>query len=113
MLVRAEPERISRDDDFAAWVLDQAKVLRRLKPRAIDWEALAEQLDEMYAQFTTDLLSDLRVVLQHLLKLQFQPGDNELKQRARGWKVSATEHRNRIAFILAGSRSIRKSSRNS
>jgi len=108
MLARSEHEGHSREGDFTAWVLDQAKLLRRHRPNGVDWEALAEQLDEMYAQVRADLLSDLRVVLQHLLKLQFQPGYNELKRRARGWKVSATEHRNRIAFFLGGSRSIRK-----
>jgi hypothetical protein len=108
MLARTEQGKLSREEDFPAWVLDQAKALRLHKPRAIDWGDLAEQLDEMYTQVTADLVSDLRVVLQHLLKLQFQPGDNELKRRSRGWKVSATEHRNRIAFILDDSRSLRK-----
>jgi hypothetical protein len=108
MLARTDQERPSRDEDFPAWVLEQAKVLRRHKPRVIDWEALADQLDDMYAQVEVDLESDLRVVLQHLLKLEFQPGDNELRRRARGWKVSATEHRNRISFILRRSPSLRK-----
>jgi Domain of unknown function DUF29 len=108
MLARTEQERISRDEDFPAWVLDQAKALRLHKPRAIDWEALADQLDDMYSQVEVDLQSDLRVILQHLLKLQFQPGDNELKRRARGWKVSATEHRNRVSFFLGRAPSLRK-----
>ena|SRR5579862_122784 len=108
MLERSEHSTISRDDDFVAWVLDQAKSLRRHKPREVDWKSLAEQLDEMYAQATADLLSDLTVILQHLLKLQFQPGDNELKRRAREWKLSLTEHRGRIEWFLHGSRSMRK-----
>jgi len=108
MLARTDQEKISRDEDFPAWVLDQAKALRLHKPRAIDWEALADQLDDMYSQVKVDLGGDLRVILQHLLKLQFQPGDNEWKRRARGWKVSATEHRNRVCSILEDSRSLRK-----
>ena len=108
MLARSEQERISRDKDFSVWVLEQAKVLRLHKPRAMDWEDLADQLEEMYAQIKVDLESDLRVILQHLLKLQFQPGDNEWRRRARGWKVSATEHRNRVSFILDGSPSLKK-----
>ena len=108
MLARNNHERPSREEDYPAWFLDQAKALRRHKPRELDWASLAEQLEEMYAQATGDLLSDLRVVLQHLLKLQFQPSDNELKRRARGWKLSATEHRNRIDWFLRHSRSVRK-----
>jgi hypothetical protein len=108
MLTRTDQEKISRDEDFPAWVLDQARILRLHKPRVIDWEALADQLEEMYSQVKIDLESDLRVILQHLLKLQFQPGDNEWKRRARGWKVSATEHRNRVSLILEDSQSLRK-----
>jgi hypothetical protein len=108
MLARTEQQRPSRDQDFPAWVLDQAKALRLHKPRAVDWEALADQLDDMYSQVKIDLESDLRVILQHLLKLQFQPGENEWKRRARGWKVSATEHRNRVSLILEDSQSLRK-----
>jgi hypothetical protein len=108
MLARSEHEKTSRDKDFSAWVLEQAKILRLHKPGATDWGELAEQLEEMYAQIMVDLESDLRVILQHLLKLRFQPGDNEWRRRARGWKVSATEHRNRVSFILDGSPSLRK-----
>lgn len=108
MLVRSEQPKVSREADFPAWVLDQAKILRRLKPHGLDWEDLAEQLDEMYAQIKVDLESDLRVILQHLLKLQFQPGENELRRRARGWRVSVIEHRSRVASILEDSRSLRK-----
>ncbi len=108
MLVRSEQTKVSREADFPAWVLDQANILRRLKPRGLDWEDLAEQLDEMYSQIKVDLESDLRVILQHLLKLQFQPGDYELKRRTRGWKLSVDEHRSRVASILEDSRSLRK-----
>jgi hypothetical protein len=108
MLARSEQENISRDADFSAWVLEQARILRLHKPRAINWRDLADQLEEMYAQIEVDLESDLRVIMQHLLKLQFQPGDNELKRRARGWKVSATEHRNRLTTVFRRSPSLRK-----
>ena len=62
----------------------------------------------MYTKVLADLASDLRVVLQHLLKLQFQPGDNELTRRTRGWKLSTIEHRARTEIILDGAPSLRK-----
>ncbi len=98
---------IEISDDFVAWLLDQSSALRERRVFALDWDNLAEELDEMYAQLQVDLDSDLRVILQHMLKLQYAPSNIEWERRARGWKVSATEHRNRVAFILGKSPTLR------
>ncbi len=49
------------------------------------------------------LESALEVLLSHLLKLQYEPSDNERRLQARGWKLSVAEQRNRVSDILAGS----------
>jgi hypothetical protein len=67
---------------------------------------LAEELEDMYANLELDLESDLIRVLEHLLKLRFEPSQIEFDRRARGWKVSAIEHRGRIATILRKSKTL-------
>jgi hypothetical protein len=100
-------EKPAYDDDFAAWLLDQANQLRVRKPKFIDWEQVAEELEEMSVRLRHALSSDLEIVLQHLLKLQYEPSPNEWRGRSRGWKLHATEHRNRVNDILEDSKTLR------
>ena len=60
------------EETFSAWVLYQANELRTLKPIGIGWEHVAQELEEMAARIRHALVSDLEVVLLHLLKLQFE-----------------------------------------
>ena len=52
------------------------------------------------------LVSDLVVVLHHLLKLQYETSANEWRGRSRGWKLHATEHRGRVNDFFEESRSL-------
>jgi hypothetical protein len=96
------------DDDFAGWLVDQASALRERRTFSLDWDNLAEELEDKYAQLEKDLESDLRIVLEHLLKLQFEPSENEWKGRSRKWKVDTIEHRARIDTILKKSPKLRQ-----
>ncbi len=53
------------------------------------------------------LVSDLVVVLHHLLKLQYETSPNEWRGRSRGWKLHAAEHRDRVIDFLEESKSLR------
>jgi hypothetical protein len=96
------------DDDFGRWLVDQASALRERRTFSLDWDNLAEELEDMYAQLEKDLESDLRIVLEHLLKLQFEPSENEWKGRSRNWKVHTIERRARIDTILEKSPKLRQ-----
>lgn len=97
----------SREGDFYAWLLAQAKELRVHQPAAIDWEELAEELEEMAARTRDALTSNLEQLFIHLLKLQFEPSENERRIRGRQWKLDAMEHRNRVNDLLGDSRTLR------
>jgi hypothetical protein len=97
----------SRETDFYAWLLAQANELRAHKPDAIDWEELAEELEEMAARTRDALTSNLEQLFIHLLKLQFEPSENERRLRGRQWKLDAMEHRNRVNDLLSDSRTLR------
>jgi hypothetical protein len=94
------------ENDFGGWLADQVKVLHSRQYELLDWDNLAEELEDMYANLELDLESDLIRVLEHLLKLQFEPSDIEFDRRARNWKVSVIEHRGRIATIVRKSKTL-------
>jgi hypothetical protein len=94
-------------EDFSAWLIEQASALRAHRWSALDCDHLAEELEDVYAHLKRDLTSDLRVLLEHLLKLQFEPSIHQWKRQSRGWKVDAIEHRARVVTILENSRSLR------
>jgi hypothetical protein len=93
--------RVSYDDDFNAWTLDQAARLRRERPRTIDWENLAEEVESLGRSDKRALGSGLKVVLEHLIKWRYQP-----EKRSESWSDSIEEHRDRIARIIADSPSL-------
>jgi len=93
--------RVSYNDDFHAWSLDQAALLRRERPGTLDWENLAEEIESLGRSDKRALGSDLKVILEHLIKWRYQP-----EKRSDSWRDSIEEHRDRIARIVADSPSL-------
>ena len=84
------------DTDFHGWLLDQAAALRARDHEALDWDHLAEELELMGARERRELRSELKILLLHLLKLKFQPGQ---LHRHHSWRNSIVEAREQIADI--------------
>ena len=76
------------DRDFYAWAMRQAALLRSGKLSSADIENIAEEIESMGRSENRELISQLAVLLTHLLKWQFQP-----KKRGDSWKSSITEQR--------------------
>ncbi len=93
--------QVSYDRDYFAWTQDQAARLRRERPGALDWENLAEEVESLGRSDKRALGSDLKVVLEHLIKWRYQPD-----KRSESWSDSIEEHRDRIARIIADSPSL-------
>jgi hypothetical protein len=91
----------SYERDFYAWTAEQARELRRLKPERIDWENLAEEVESLGRSDKRAIGSDLKIVLEHLIKWKFQP-----EKRSDSWSDSIEEHRDRIARIIEDSPSL-------
>jgi hypothetical protein len=104
--MRAANEKPSRDENFSAWLLDQARELRTRQPVGINWQAVAEELEEVTARIRHALLGDLEALLQHLLKLQYEPSSSEWRGRSRSWKLHAAEHRDGVIDILEDSKNL-------
>jgi hypothetical protein len=97
---------ISIDVDFCGWLYDQASKLRHLRPETLDWENLAEELEDMGQSLKNSLTSHLARVFEHLLKLQYEPNPTSRADQEHRWKVDLAVHRDEVNDILDGSRTL-------
>jgi hypothetical protein len=81
--------------DIVAWAEHQALALRRRAANEIDWENVAEEIQDLAARQRDQIESRLSVLCEHLLKWQFQP-----EIRSGSWRGSVVEARDRIARII-------------
>jgi hypothetical protein len=72
----SRPEQLY-DDDFYAWARHQAAELRKLaatRPNAaLDFPHLIEEVADLGTSERNAVRSDLRVIIEHLLKLEYAP----------------------------------------
>jgi hypothetical protein len=94
--------RAAYDEDFYAWTVEQARLLREGEFAQIDIENVAEELESMGRGDKREIESRLTVLLVHLLKWQFQPA-----HRSSGWSGTIREQRRRIEKLLRESPSLR------
>ncbi|MGH7812741.1 MAG: DUF29 domain-containing protein [Candidatus Binataceae bacterium] len=91
------------EEDYYGWLLDQASALRVRRHSALDWENLAEEVEGMGRTEAHALESYLEVLLQHLLKWQFQPA-----RRSGSWRASVQNARSDVRERLNESPSLRR-----
>jgi hypothetical protein len=89
------------EQDFYSWTQEQAAGLRRLAQLrrndlpVLDWEQLAEEVEDLGKSLERELGSRFVVLLLHLLKWRYQPGF-----RSVSWQLSLTGQRRRLARLL-------------
>jgi hypothetical protein len=71
------------ESDFYAWANQQAALLRAGRLAEAEIENIAEEIESMGRSEKRELVSRLTILLQHLLKWQFQPG-----RRSVSWRLS-------------------------
>ncbi|NVD98458.1 DUF29 domain-containing protein [Massilia sp. BJB1822] len=89
------------EEDFALWLDAQAALLRNGQFAQLDIENLIEELNGMSRHERHALKSRLEVLIQHLLKCQFQP-----ERKTPSWTSTIIEQRARIHTILEDSPSL-------
>ena len=100
---KLDPARLAGyEDDFALWSAEQAVLIRAGKFDRVDLENVAEELESLGRGDTYQIDSRMEVLLAHLLKWEFQPG-----QRSSSWKATLFEQRYRIGRLLKESPSLR------
>ena len=89
------------EDDFVAWLEDQAQRARRGDVHSLDLENIAEELEGMARRDRREIRNRLIVLLVHLLKHKFQP-----RRRSVGWRATIAEQRQRISAVIEDSPSL-------
>ena len=93
---------VAYDDDFFAWTMEQARLLREGALSDIDTLNLAEEIESMGKNNRRELGSRLVVLLMHLLKWRYQPN-----RRSPSWATTVRDQRDEIEALLADSPSLR------
>jgi Domain of unknown function DUF29 len=93
---------ISYHQDFYAWAIYNAYMLKQGKLSEIDVENLIEELEGMAKRDRRTLLSRLAVLLAHLLKWQFEP-----QRRSKSWQRTLIEERKQVHQLLQDSPSLK------
>jgi hypothetical protein len=90
------------EDDFVAWLEDQAGRARRGEVDGLDLENIAEELEGMARSDRREIRTRLTVLLVHLLKYVAQP-----KRRSSSWLATIGEQRTQITTVIDDSSSLR------
>lgn len=90
------------EQDFYAWAVEQAALLRAGRLAAADIEHIAEEIESMGKTEKRELVSRQTVLLMHLLKWQLQP-----ERRGRSGRSTITIQRHTIADLLADNPSLK------
>ena len=91
------------DEDFYAWALHNAKLLRQGKFEEIDVDNMAEEIESMGGREKREFVSRMAVLIMHLLKWQFQTD-----KRSNSWKYTLKDQRSEIIDLLEESPSLKR-----
>ena len=94
--------RAAYEEDFYAWTMEQARLLREGDFSALDAENVAEEIESMGKRDRRELRSRLVVLPAHLLKWRFQP-----EHRSPSRSGTTREHRLQVELVLDDSPSLR------
>jgi hypothetical protein len=91
------------DEDFAQWTAETARLLREGRFNEIDVEHVAEEIEDMGNRDHRELFSRLTLIIQHLLKWEYQPD-----KRSRSWRSTMAVQRRELTRLFRLSPSLRR-----
>jgi hypothetical protein len=93
---------VAYEEDYVAWTLEQARLLRSGAFSELDAENIAEELDDMGRSVRRELRNRFSVLIMHLLKWRYQVGF-----RSRSWASTIEEQRQQVKELLDESPSLK------
>jgi hypothetical protein len=90
------------EEDFSLWACRNAQLLREGRVAEADLAHIAEEIEDLGEEREHSLASQIRRLLLHLLKYQFQP-----ERRSRSWRGTIVNARVEIEWIFEHSPSLR------
>ena len=97
-LISTESTDVKRslyERDYYTWALQQARALKEHRLEDLDWENLSDEVEGLAKTERRELRSRLEVLLEHLIKWQFQP-----QRRTRSWRTTIALQRSKIGEHL-------------
>ena len=94
------------DRDYYGWVQDQVQALRAHHVEDVDWENVAEEIEDLGKSEKRSLESQLVRLLEHLLKLRYATGTGA-RNNARGWELTIRDARLVVRRLLEENPSLR------
>jgi hypothetical protein len=91
----AADQRSLYERDFYTWALEQARALKEHRLEDLDWENLSDEVESLAKSERRELRNRLEVLLEHLLKSQFQANG-----RSRSWRTTIGQQRLKIGEHL-------------
>jgi hypothetical protein len=92
------------DRDFYTWARETARAIREGSFNVVDWESVAEELEDMGRREQRELESRLDVLLAHLLKWRYRPDPAANKS----WALTIEEQRRRTRRLLKQSPGLKR-----
>jgi hypothetical protein len=89
------------DQDFYAWAMKNAELIRQGRLAETDLEHITEELESMGRSEWYELVDRLAVLLAHLLKWRYQP-----ERRGNSWRLTIKEQRRQVGLRLKKSPSL-------
>jgi hypothetical protein len=86
--------------DPYSWALEQARLLRERRTAELDWDNLAEEVEDLARRDAHALQSNCEVLIARLLKLT-HAGEPQRRRNLRLWQLHARNARRRIVDLLA------------
>ena len=90
------------NQDFYAWAIHNAQLLREGKLSEVDIAHVAEEIESMGNSEKREFINRLAILIAHLLKWQYQP-----VRRSKSWKLTIKEQRIKVAQLLKLSPSLK------
>jgi Domain of unknown function DUF29 len=87
--------------DFHAWCLRVAEMLANGKTGELDTGHLREEIESLAGRDEREVISRMKRILQHLLKLEYQP-----RKRTKSWEATLANQRGELAALLEQSPSL-------
>lgn len=81
--------------DYYAWILDQVRALRERRIEDVDWENVAEEIEDLGKSEKRALVSEIARLLEHLLKFAYAPAPMR-DWNMNGWRITAEDARRKI-----------------
>ncbi|HWP00562.1 MAG TPA: DUF29 domain-containing protein [Methylococcus sp.] len=91
------------ETDRAAWLAQQAELIKSGQLALVDQTHLLEELEAEMGNYRHQIRSRLRILLAHLLKWKYQP-----EQRSSSWRGTIRNQRQSIEDILEDNPSLRQ-----